>query len=616
MRRTSRPGPCSPATGSTASPAAVAWEWSTGRTQLELGRPVALKLIAPRARRRRRVPRAVPARVAVTGGIDHPNVVPVYEAGEADGRLFIAMRCVDGLDLGALVDRDGPSTRSAPCTWSRRGSALDAAHRRDARPSRRQARQHPRRATPTAGTCTSPTSASRSALGSDGMTRTGQFVGSLDYVAPEQVRGDAVDPGERRLRPRLRPLLRPHGPPPVPARERLRADDRAPRGAAARAERAAARAADGAGRRRRPALAKAPEDRFATAGELGEAARAALGGAMPAAASAPPRRAAPKRAGARGGRRWLVVAGVVGALAAGGGAVASGVVGGGDEAPAQVAGDADPRGAGASGAAADDGAGGPAADDAAATGPAGMIARRRRPRPGRPPRAATAVASIPVGKGPEGVAVDGTRVWVVNAPTTPSSRSTPRRHASSRARHDGRQPRRRRGRQGDRLDHRLPRPTAERIRRQRQRPSPPEDHGRPQPEGITLGKQLVWAANSRTTPSAASTARAADASVRRSASATARSACSSARHASGSPTTSTGRRRQIDVATAEVVGRPIPSGKAPRGVVEAQGRERLDRELRRQHRHADRREVGPPIGDAIRVGATRRDRRGRRLRSG
>ena len=44
----------------------------------------------------------------IAAGLDHPNVVPIYEAGESDGRLFIAMRLVDGVDRGTLIARDGP----------------------------------------------------------------------------------------------------------------------------------------------------------------------------------------------------------------------------------------------------------------------------------------------------------------------------------------------------------------------------------------------------------------------------------------------------------------------------------------------------------------------------
>src|ERR1700712_3948929 len=76
--------------------------------QLDLERPVALKLIAtPLARDddfRERFVRESRAAAA----IDHPNVIPVYSAGQDDGRLYLAMRFVDGEDLRTTIHRDGP----------------------------------------------------------------------------------------------------------------------------------------------------------------------------------------------------------------------------------------------------------------------------------------------------------------------------------------------------------------------------------------------------------------------------------------------------------------------------------------------------------------------------
>ena len=77
-------------------------------TDLRLGRPVAIKVIADEragdAGFRERFERE--ARLAAS--FDHPNVIPVYAAGEEDGHLFIAMRLVAGTDLDRLLRRDGP----------------------------------------------------------------------------------------------------------------------------------------------------------------------------------------------------------------------------------------------------------------------------------------------------------------------------------------------------------------------------------------------------------------------------------------------------------------------------------------------------------------------------
>ena len=67
----------------------------------------------------------------LAASLDHPNVVPIYEAGEADGRLFIAMRYVDGTDLKALLRREGAlaprgrsrSPRRSPTRSTRRTRA-------------------------------------------------------------------------------------------------------------------------------------------------------------------------------------------------------------------------------------------------------------------------------------------------------------------------------------------------------------------------------------------------------------------------------------------------------------------------------------------------------------
>ena len=86
----------------------------------DLGRPVALKLIAPRDRDRR-VPRRFREESRRAASLEHPNVIPIYRSGEEDGRLFIAMRFVEGASLRQLIARRGAS-RSARPRASSRGS--------------------------------------------------------------------------------------------------------------------------------------------------------------------------------------------------------------------------------------------------------------------------------------------------------------------------------------------------------------------------------------------------------------------------------------------------------------------------------------------------------------
>src|SRR5271157_4387529 len=94
-----------------------------------LGRPVALKVLAPalaadEAFRHRFIRESRSA-----AAVDDPHIIPVFEAGDADGVLFIAMRYVPGGDAGTLVHRQGPlSSVRAAAIISAVASALDAAH--------------------------------------------------------------------------------------------------------------------------------------------------------------------------------------------------------------------------------------------------------------------------------------------------------------------------------------------------------------------------------------------------------------------------------------------------------------------------------------------------------
>ena len=75
---------------------------------LRLDRTVALKLLAPELARNDTFRQRFTHESRVAAAIDHPHIVPVFEAGETDGILYIAMRYVAGQDLRALLDRKGP----------------------------------------------------------------------------------------------------------------------------------------------------------------------------------------------------------------------------------------------------------------------------------------------------------------------------------------------------------------------------------------------------------------------------------------------------------------------------------------------------------------------------
>ena len=79
-----------------------------------LERPVALKLLLPNLAEDAGFRERMLRESRLAASLDHPNVVPIYEAGDADGRLFIAMRYVDGTDLKTLLRRTARSSRPVP----------------------------------------------------------------------------------------------------------------------------------------------------------------------------------------------------------------------------------------------------------------------------------------------------------------------------------------------------------------------------------------------------------------------------------------------------------------------------------------------------------------------
>ena len=160
--------------------------------QLDLDRDVAVKVIAPELledpQNRERFLRE--ARAA--GAVDHPNVVPVHGVGLEDGRTYLVMRYVAGDDLRTVVLGEGAfEPRRAAAIAAQLGDALDAIHRagyvhRDVKPQNVMLDA-------TGHVYLSDFGLAKQALATAGPTRPEEWVGTLDYVAPEQIRGERVD---------------------------------------------------------------------------------------------------------------------------------------------------------------------------------------------------------------------------------------------------------------------------------------------------------------------------------------------------------------------------------------------------------------------------------------
>lgn len=164
--------------------------------QPELGRRVAIKVIAPALasdpdylQRFRRESRLAAA-------IEHPNAIPIYEAGVADEDMpYLVMRYVEGEDLSSLLRREGRlDTKRAAAIVDQIAGALDEAHarglvHRDVKPA--NVIVESRRGTEHA--YLTDFGLTREMDASSGVTATGRWVGTIDYASPEQIKGRPVD---------------------------------------------------------------------------------------------------------------------------------------------------------------------------------------------------------------------------------------------------------------------------------------------------------------------------------------------------------------------------------------------------------------------------------------
>jgi serine/threonine protein kinase len=160
--------------------------------QVRLDRPVALKLVEPDLARDPVVRERLRREARTVAALEHPNVAPLYEAGEQGGTVYIVTRWVEGADLGTLILNDSPvEPARAARIAAQIAAALEVAHEkglvhRDVKPSNVIVTHEDHAYLTDLGLA-------KRAETAPGLTAVDQMLGTVDYVAPELIEGSEPD---------------------------------------------------------------------------------------------------------------------------------------------------------------------------------------------------------------------------------------------------------------------------------------------------------------------------------------------------------------------------------------------------------------------------------------
>jgi serine/threonine-protein kinase len=164
---------------------------------LRLNNVIALKVLAPELAADDVFRARFLEESRIAASLNHPNVIPIYDMGSSDGLLYIAMRYVSGTDLRQIIKKRGRlQPETALFLLGQVARALDTAHHRglvhrDVKPGNMLIERGSDEGDPD-HVYLADFGITKHAMSRTGLTSTGQFLGTIDYVAPEQIRGTSV----------------------------------------------------------------------------------------------------------------------------------------------------------------------------------------------------------------------------------------------------------------------------------------------------------------------------------------------------------------------------------------------------------------------------------------